>query len=161
MGFFRPLVFFDENFPQFDSLWVIDVQYRHGGAAGLRAADEDRTVPFEMPLPRLISRIEQPHDVIAQRVAPAQVRSLMEVAPMATPAPIALIVRTIVLDRDDVFDVKRARRDGKIGKAAVLAPTVGALANELAERRLHEVVEDRSRARAFAWRMAMKSMVWT
>src|SRR6478609_5924550 len=49
----------DEDLPEDDALPVVHVEDGDGGAASLRAADEDCPGPVEVPLPRLAARVEQ------------------------------------------------------------------------------------------------------
>ena len=143
-------------------LRIVDVEDGDGGAAGLRAAHEDRAVPLEMPLPRLASGIEETHHVIGQRVAAAQVWSLMEVASVAAPTAVVGIVRAAVLLGEYVFNVEIGPWRGEVGEVAILTPTAGPFADKLAKGLCHQASAERLRsARALAWRMAMKSMVWT
>src|SRR5262245_40245255 len=77
-----------ERLPQLHASWVIAVQNRDRGAADRCASDQNRPDPLEMALPTLAARIEQPHDLDRQRIAAAQVRTLLQIAPMATPAAV-------------------------------------------------------------------------
>jgi hypothetical protein len=81
---------------------------------------------------------------------------------MAAPAAIVGIVGAPVLLGKDVFNVEGGRWRGEVGEVTILAPTTGPFADKLAKGPCHQTVAVRLRSdRAFACRMAMKSMVWT
>lgn len=63
---------------------------------------------------------------------------------------------------DDVFNVKPGQWRLLLGEAAIFAPIVSALADELAQSAFHHEPADRARsARAFAWRIETKSIAAT
>ncbi len=81
---------------------------------------------------------------------------------MATPAAIGSSVHAAVLLGNNVLDVKHSGLNGGVRETAILTPAPGPFADALAKRLLHRPFEARFRkARAFAWRMAMKSMAAT
>src|SRR5947207_2178024 len=136
---------------------MVDVEKGHGGPTGLRAAKKDGTVPLEVAFPELTSRMEEQDNLAGERIAGAEVRSLLEIAPMAAPAPIVGGIDAAMLASDDVLDVKTGRGSGGIRQVTVFAPLTGPLAYPSAQGPSHRTSEDRfSKARALAWRIAMK-----
>jgi hypothetical protein len=134
----RPVPFVPEYAAECDALRVVDVENRHGGAAGLCAADEYSPAPLEVAFPRLAPRVEKPDHVAREWVAAAQIRPLVQMAAVATPAPIVEVVGAAVLPGDYMFDVKRGRRSGEVGKAAVLIPPAGPFADKLTKKPCHQ-----------------------
>jgi hypothetical protein len=150
----------DKRLPQCDPVRLVDAQHRDSGAAGLRATDQHGASPVEVPFPVLSARMEEQRDIAGQWIPTSQVWSLLEVAVVATPTAVRGAVATPMLLRDDVLDMEGCRHCSAIGKMAILAPLTGPVSNELSQGPSHQEAADRfKRARAFAWRMAMKSMV--
>lgn len=138
----------------------IHVEHGHGGSAGSRAADKYRTDPSEVAAPALPAWMEERDHVAVKRVAAAKIRALLEVAPVAAPAAVLGQIRTAVLPGDDVLDVEGRYRYRPIRKVTVFAAAAGPFSNDLAERLSHRGAADCfRRARAFACRMAMTSIV--
>ena len=138
---------------------IVDIKDGDGCTAYLRGPHKHGSVPLEVTLPPLTAGIEEPNDVTGLWVSAAQVRALVQVAPMTAPTSIGISIRPAVLLGDNVLDMEKSRGGGTIGEVTVFAPPTGPLAHELAKRAIHRASAVRlSRARAFAWRMAMKSM---
>ena len=128
----------------------------------MRAPNEHGSVPLEVALPELTAGIEKAHDFSRQRVSAAQVRASVQVAPMAAPASVVKGIRPAVLLGENVFDVESGRSSGPIREVTVLALPTSPFADELAKGATHQASAERlRRARAFAWRIAMKSMAQT
>jgi hypothetical protein len=85
----------------------------------------------------LAARIEEPDYVPCERVAAAQIRSLVEIASVAAPAAIFKIVGAAVLPGDHVFDVKSGRGRREVGKPAVFTTPASPFAHKLAKEPCH------------------------
>jgi hypothetical protein len=84
----------------------------------------------------LAPRVEEPDYIPCERVAAAQIRSLVEIASVATPAAIFDVVGAAVLPGDHVFDVKSGGGNREVGKAAVFTTPAGPFADKLAKKAL-------------------------
>jgi hypothetical protein len=87
----------DERLPQSHPLPIVDVEHSYTGPARLRATDEHGANPLKVTVPALPARMEEPDDIARERVSAAQVRSLLEVAAVATPTAIVGAVTAAVL----------------------------------------------------------------
>ena len=65
--------FFDQPFPEFNPVSVIDVEQGDGDAAYRRAADEVRSLPAEMLRPFVAAWVEQRRELACLRFQAAQV----------------------------------------------------------------------------------------
>src|SRR5579871_893711 len=93
---------------------------------------------------------------------PRQVQSFAQVASLTGPCHIPQVVGPAVLLGDDVLDVEGGGRRSEVRKVAVLASTLGPLADKLAKTPRHQAsAEHRITPRALACRIAMKSIVCT
>lgn len=128
-----PLILIKKRLSQFDAVRLVDVEHGDGGAAGLRVADQHGANPLEVALPALPARVEQQHDVAAQWISATQIWALFEVAAVTAPAAVLEAVAAAVLLGDDVLDMERRRRSGRVRKVAILAPMAGPVANELTQ----------------------------
>jgi hypothetical protein len=59
---------------------MIDLEQINRDAAGMGASDQNRTLPLEMAVPAILSRIEETHHPPGLRVQAADVRALVAVA---------------------------------------------------------------------------------
>src|SRR4051812_5652854 len=96
-----------------------------------------------------------------QRIDAREVRTLVKIASLATPTSVVCVIGAAVLACHDMFDVNRRGGRCKVWQVAVFTTRAGALTNELTKRRHCGSFARLRSARAFACRMAMKSMVWT
>ena len=86
---------------------VIDIEYGDGRTPDPSSADQHSSKPLGMASPRLPTGIEQPKDVISQRIESTKIRAFVEIAAEAAPSEIIRMITAAMLFGDDVFDVKR------------------------------------------------------
>jgi hypothetical protein len=140
-----------KDLAQVNALWIVDVKDGGDCTAGLRAPNENGSAPPKVALPELAARIEKANDVSRERVATTEVRALVQITPMATPAPIVRTIGPTMLPGKNVFNMERGRRRGTVREVTVLAPLPSPFTDKSAEGALHQVSAERfRRRRAFA-----------
>jgi len=83
-----------------------------------------------MILPPIVARVKQHHNFIRKRVNPRKVRSLSQVAPVASQGQVTKFVRAPVLSGNDMLDVVREVAV-LLAEETVLATIAGPPADEI------------------------------
>ena len=71
------------------------------------------------------------------RIDGREVGAFVQIAPITCQREIGGIVATAVLAGDDVFDVKRGKRDGRLGKTTVFTPLPRSAADQFTRGGIH------------------------
>jgi hypothetical protein len=128
-----------------NSVGVVHRQHSHGRASDGRQADDPKRVARKVLDPGLLSRVEKRRHDSGVWIDARKIRALVKIAMLTGKGEIILPLRSAMLQRDDVLDVKR--KSIVVGmKLAILAAVVGANGNSFAIRITHERIR-----RAFAW----------
>ena len=98
--------------------------------------------------------MEQRHGLVPE--APRKIRPVRAVAFLATPRKIGGAVASVVLFRDDVFDVKREQWVVVLVYPAIFTAIASPSANQASNGSIHQEFLAR-RSRAFACKIATKS----
>lgn len=114
----------------------IHFQEPNSRAASRSRSNDDGAIQRQMVVPTIFARIEQQDNSLCQWVNGGQVRTLVQVATVASEGETLHVIASLILPCHDVFDVKR-RLDGVLLKATVLAPIFRAVTYELAAPGVH------------------------
>ena len=159
---FGPIPVIHKDLAKLGTLRIVDSEDGDGRASDLRPTDQHGSEPLEVTSPDLTARVEELDHAPCERIDPAQVRPLVKVASVAAPRAVLGFIRPAMLPGNDVFDVECRSWRSEIGEVTIFAAAVGPVANELAKGPWHQATGDcLSSDRALAWRIAMKSSVWT
>lgn len=106
----------------------VDLQDLDRRSTDGRAAHEQGSVPAEVSLPLVPSRMEEPSSASRLRVDPGEVRSFVMVVGKTSQGEIAKVRRASVLFRHHVIDLMRNRREG-FRQLAILTAVPRSLTN--------------------------------
>jgi hypothetical protein len=102
----RETTFSNQFAAESDASWVVNKKNRNGCTADRSPADEDGTVPTEMPRPTLPPRMKKARNPSSPRIDPGQVRTFVMIAHETRKREIAGNGLSSVLAGHDVFDLK-------------------------------------------------------
>ncbi len=80
----REHAFRDQPFAEFDAEGVVDAEQGDGDAADRRAADEDHSLPAEVPRPFVAAGVEEWRELAGLRIPAADIRSFERITIQAT-----------------------------------------------------------------------------
>lgn len=129
----RKYAFLDQRGAKRDPIVEVDRKHIDSRPSNRGQPDQQRTVPFEMIAPAVLSRMVKPRDLVAVRVKPRQVCPFVVVAGEAGQREIFLGGWTAVLPWNDVLDLKRQFIEF-LRQSAVLAAIFCARPNQLPQR---------------------------
>src|SRR4051812_5880032 len=115
----------DESGAQFDTALVVDIEQRYCRAPGGRKTDEQWPISSEVIRPDVLARMEQDRLLSGCWIDCRKIRSLLPIAVGTRQREIHVVVRSAVLARDDVLDVKLQFMRG-LRPMAILAAIAGA-----------------------------------
>ena len=100
-------------------------------------ADNIDVILYEVLGPLLLSRMEELHHLSGLGNNGRQIRTLVEIAVIASQCQIAVVIATPVLSGDDVFGVKTQERQVILMQTAVFATVAGTLTNKFPGSLVH------------------------
>jgi hypothetical protein len=125
------LVKFERESPQPLPYKIIHAQ-QFGCCSTRRSSTNNRPLlQFEMLIPNVAARIEQPHNLTRHRINRCKVWAFVAIAAIARQRQIRRIVVSCMLLGNNMLDVERRFADA-LGQSAILAPFACALANQSA-----------------------------
>jgi hypothetical protein len=70
----------NESFPDSERIRIIGCEDKNCSSSNTRSTDEYRSVPFEVPIPLLGSRIEEPNQLTRMGICPSYIRAFVAIA---------------------------------------------------------------------------------
>src|SRR5207249_198764 len=120
-----------------DAIGAIDPEHLDRRTREGSLADERRSFPFEMVVPPVGARVEEPDEIVADGVVSCRVAAFGPIALSAAPASVLKRRRSAVLPRTDV--VNFVRQDcARLGQMAIFAAVARPFPDSGSERSGHE-----------------------
>jgi hypothetical protein len=130
----------NKDLPECHPIRQVHAQDADSRSPGCRAADEDCSLPFEVPAPALSARVEEPRPLPCHWINPCQIRPLAKIAFVARQGESAGVIRSAVLAGQYVLDVIRPEWFVVLVQATVLTAAAGSPPDQVARRGLHRQV---------------------
>jgi hypothetical protein len=128
----REHAFTGQSFSKPYSMREVNGKHVNGDVTCRCEAHEQSAVPLEMIFPPVSSRVEQSNDVTAIAIYSDNVRPFVVVAGEAGEREVIGLVRSVMLTRDDVIDLKCEQVE-RLRHTEVLAGPFGASPNPIYE----------------------------
>src|SRR4051812_13836735 len=110
-----------------------------------------------MLVPTIRAWIENGNDITRGWIDGTEICSLIKVASLTRQSEVVPVIRTMMLTRDDMFDVKFGMSNSVLRQPTILALITGAQADEFTGSSVHQPLFLASIERALAWMMPIRS----
>lgn len=117
---------------------MVDREASSGGSPGRRVTHKNRSVPLEMLVPRVATRVKELGRHRGRRIDACKIRALMGVASEATEAQVVERGGAAVLLSDHMIDREREERVVVFVNPAVFAPSAGPVPDLRPEPSVHQ-----------------------
>jgi len=101
--------------------WRIELQHAHCCAADRRTPHNLESVPHEVVVPLIASRIEQHSHLAAIGIEPREIAAFVQIALGTGKSEIVQVIRPGVFPRNDMLDLQRDQRRCRLTSLALLA----------------------------------------